>query len=249
MHRLCLLALALVLAAAAHAQDDPDAVAADRPGFGDGAAIVAQNRLQIEVGYAYTDADGATQHNIGQVAVRMGLMPRVELRVLLNSFVVVDTPDGNVTGQEDFTVGAKVRILTAASGLALSGQVSAFIPTGDDEFSNDKVVPELKLILDAPLTSTIGFSSNAGLTFDFDEGPNTFFTYVSLGAAMPGAEGLGVFAGLFSLFPEDADSDHGVDGGLVYLLNKATQVDVSFGTMLTDNQSDFFVGAGIARRF
>ena len=66
---------------------------------------------------------------------------------------------------------------------------------------------------------------------------------------VPGFEGLDAFAGFYSLFPRSADVANSLDGGFVYRLNNDTQLDVNLGFGLTPEAADFFIGAGIARRF
>lgn len=255
-----LLGLGLGWVWAAHAQGDPGAVAADRPGFGDGAAVVAPGRVQVEAGYSYTDLDRLTQHSLGQAVLRVGVVPGVELRALLNSFVILDGPGVDVNGLEDLALGAKVNLLTGDGQplglIGLTAIVHVTIPTGSDAFSNDHLRPDAKLALDLALTETVGLSANAGYAFDLAGEPETLYTtYLSLGAAVPGVEGASAFVGLFqltqstTLFFKEVQTDHGLDGGFTYLPNAATQLDVSVTLGLSDGVPEVAVGAGIARRF
>ncbi len=246
-----LLLSAAALPASALAQDD--AVASDRPGFGDGSAVVPPGRFQAEAGYAYTQTGDLDQHALGQLVLRLGVLDRIELRALLNSYVLLR---GAVeeSGFEDFVVGAKVNLLPGdgqpLGQPSVTAIVSAALPTGGEVFTNDDVRPEGKLALDLGLSETVAVSANAGYSFSLgDEANGLFFTYLSLGAALPDVEGLGVFAGLFSLFPDGGDSLHGLDGGLTFLPNVATQLDLNVGVGLSEGAPDFSIGAGVARRF
>lgn len=247
-----------------YAQDDPGAVAADRPGFGDGAAVVDPGRFQVEAGVAVAWTETARQHSIGQVLLRLGVLPRVELRAALNSYVVVRQDiacpfasevcdeSRQIDGFEDVLLGAKVRLLQGKriGKPTLTAIVGIGIPTGDDAFSTGDVRPEVKLALDLPLTDRIAFSGNGGYAFTPEDNlADDFFTYASLSVSLPGVEGLGLFAGIHSIFPEDFDPKHGLDGGVTYLLDPATQLDLNLGVGLTGDEPDFAVGVGVARRF
>ena len=239
-----------------------DTVVGDRPGFGDAASLVAPGRVQVEVGYTYADLGTSGQHTVGQAVVRVGVVGWVELRAGLNSYVVQERGciAGVICGQargydkgfEDFTVGAKVNLLqgTTPRQPVLTVLASAALPTGAEAFTGEVVRPTLKLALDLALNETVAFSANVGNTFRL--GGNlfeAFFTYVALGSSVSAVEGLGVFAGLYSFFPRGGDLANSLDGGLVYLLNENTQLDINLGVGLTPEAADLFVGVGVVQRF
>jgi len=260
---------------------DPGAVAADRPGFGDGAAVVAPGRFQVEAGYTVAHTERVRQHRIGQVVLRFGVSERLELHALLNSFVVLDYPPpppcpregsggtlpassfpGGCPGDsrdehgfEDQALGVKVNLLegsgTAPGQPMVTAIMNLALPNGNEEFSSNDLRPELKLAFDLALNRGLAFSGNAGYAFTFADGASDrFFTYASLAAAVPGVDGLSLFAGLYSLFPGiTGEAVHGLDGGVILLLNAATQVDVNIAVGLTDGAPRYAAGAGIARRF
>lgn len=228
-------------------------IASDRPGFGDGSAVMAPNRFQVETGYAFSDGGAVDRHAIGQVLLRLGVAPGVELRGAINSYVVTRGAVDE-SGFEDVSVGAKVN-LVAGDGAPLGRPnvtliAAAALPTGSDAFSGGVVAPQAKLALDWGLSGSTALSVNAGYAFTFEDADaNQFFTYVALGTAVPGAAGLGAFAGLYSLFPHTGDSAHGLDGGLTFLPAPDTQLDVSVGLGLTAGEPDVTLGFGIAHVF
>ncbi len=248
----CLLSFLAVLAGA-RSPAVAQSIASDRPGFGDGSAVMAPHRFQIETGYAFTEGGAVDRHTIGQVLLRLGVSSRVELRGGLNSYVVTRGPVDD-TGFEDFTLGAKVNLLPGdgqpLGAPTLTALVSATLPSGSDAFTGDVVHPQAKLALDWGLTDAVALSVNAGYDFTFeDTDGNQFFTYVSLGTGVPGVANLGAFVGLYSLFPHTGDTAHGLDGGFTFLPASATQLDVSVGLGLTDGEPDYALGLGVAHRF
>lgn len=260
------LLLGVLLVGPVQAQTNEHAVTADRPGFGDGAAVVVPGRVQVEAGYAFSRTDTTRRHSLGQVLLRVGVLPRVELRAALNSFVVFrqdltcpperDGCNGErptqVEGFEDIMLGAKINLLPGRTvgkpTLTVIGGVG--VPTGEEAFTVDRVRPEIRLALDLMLPQAVQFSGNAGYTFTLnDHRIDDFFSYVSLNAALPGREDLGVFAGIYSLFPRNFEPQHSMDAGFTYLPNAATQFDINVGLGLTHDAPDVVVGAGVARRF
>ena len=242
------------------------AVASDRPGFGEGAAVVAPGRFQIEAGYAFAWTDTTRRHSLGQVLLRLGLLPRVELRAALNSFVVFTRDPacsldgeacsrpgaGRSEGFEDLLIGAKVNLvrsnrigkpaLTAIAGLGL--------PTGDAAFSTDALRPEVRLALDLALSPLVHFSGNGGYTFTPEEnGVDVFFTSGALSVALPNVDGLGVFAGIYSLYPRNFEFTHGLEAGITYLPDPYLQLDLNAGLGWKGDGPDLVFGLGLARRF
>lgn len=237
-------------------------IAPDRPGFGDAASVVAPGDFQVEAGYTYTDLGLEDQHAFGQVLLRLGLARRVEVRVGLNSYVFQEqvcpaffpcAQDNEYDkGFEDLTLGAKVKLVEGSGDAqpVLTAIVGAAVPTGDEAFTADHVQPALTLALDLALSEAVAFSGNAGYTFTLgDDRVDEFVTYASLGAGIPGIDGLGIFVGLYTVFPRSGSVGNDLDGGLVYLFDTVTQFDLNLGLGLTQDEPDFFVGVGIARRF
>lgn len=228
-------------------------VVPDRPGFGDGSAIVAGGHIQVEAGYGFSDFGPARQHDFGQLLVRYGISERVELRGLLNSYSVLDNGDDE-QGLQDLALGAKVN-LVAGDGAVLGTPnvtliATAGLPTGNEAFTNDAVVTEVKLAADGVLAERLGIGANLGYSINVDDTDrNLVIAYVALGTTLPNQPDLGFFAGFYSLFPQEGDSTTGVDGGLTWLLNPQTQLDVNLGTGLGDNALDVAFGVGIAHIF
>jgi hypothetical protein len=245
----------LVLALGAPTTQAQDLIATDRPGFGDGAALVPHRTVQAEAGYAYAQTGDVDQHRIGQVLARYGLFPNLELRVQLNSYVVQRGPDAaaegvaDVSGVEDARLGVKVGLLRASAPLTLL--VTTSIPSGATEFTADDPQPEIKLAGDVPLTPQVAFSYNAGYLFtlgagDFDQATLT----ASLGSSLPAVEGMSAYVGYGGFFADGFETDtHYLEGGVTYRLGDVTQFDVNAGIGLNGESPDYFIGVGLARRF
>ncbi|QXD16998.1 transporter [Rhodocaloribacter litoris] len=237
------------------AQEAP--LSTDRPGFGDGSAVMAPGRIQIEGGYGYSEDGPVVFHALGQALVRIGVLPRVELRLGLNSFLIWDAADRSRSGFEDSMIGAKVGLLEG-DGVPLGRPsltliVLTSLPTGDDRLSADALQPEAKLAADWPLTDVLGLSANAGVASvanGADSREAQYTLTLPLGAGLPSVPGLGVYAGYrLQALPGLDTSRHDLEGGATYLLDPNTQLDVNFGAGVHPAGNDtFFVGLGVARR-
>ena len=247
-----LILLVLALGAGPAAAQVP--LSTDRPGFGDGAALVPQRSIQVEAGYAYAKTGDRSQHSIGQVLARYGLFPNLELRVQLNSYVVrrgaEEPPETeDVSGVEDARLGVKIGLLHGPAPLTLIATTS--VPSGANAFSANDPQPEVRLAGDLPLSPVLTLSMNAAYLFTLGEGDFDQAVFAaSLGAPVPGTDGASAYVGYGGFFADGFDRDtHFLEGGLTYLLGDRTQVDVNAGIGLNGIRPEYFVGAGLVRRF
>lgn len=245
-----LLVLVLVLGGVptAHAQ-----IAADRPGFGDGAATVAPGTAQLGLGYALDRetgrAPGETIHEFGQVLLRAGVTPALEVRGGVGSLKAT----GEGSGYEGLGLGAKLRFLRTPL-TSLSGVATTTVPVGTGEFEpgDRRARQEVKLAFDGALGDGLTLSVNGGASFFYDEGlqddqdPEALFIpSLSFGLS----ETTGAYVGYAGFYGKQANRNW-VEGGLTFTPNPYTQFDVNTGLRVDDNvDTGFFVGLGLATRF
>jgi hypothetical protein len=224
-------------------------ISADRPGFGDGTTTIAPGTVQAGLGYAF-NGNGLNSHELGQLLLRYGLTNGVEVRGGVGSYVINESPADD--GYAGTAVGAKVRLfrndLTALSGVATLG-----LPTGTGAFdtSDDRARQELKLAFEGALGEDITFSVNGGASFFYNSGVQDdravewlFIPTLSFSVT----ETTGAYVG-YAGFYDDGPNANWVEGGVTYLYNTDTQLDVNTGLRVDDNGDDFFLGVGVARRF
>src|SRR5688500_18432971 len=107
MHRPLVLSLllSLLLAGPVVAQEP---LITHRPDFTESASVVGRSRVQLEGGATLTRAGEVDELAVGEILLRIGIAPRLELRLGANSHVWIDGPDGELDGFEDATLGAKL---------------------------------------------------------------------------------------------------------------------------------------------
>lgn len=243
--------LLLSLAVLTPVQAQPDPIASDRPGIGDGAATVAPGRFQVETGYSYADLGAGTQHNFGELLFRYGVTSSFELRAAVNSFIV-QRGSVDADGFGDSGIGFKYNLVRGTGRPMGPPQLtllaSTSLPTGADAFGSDELQPTIKLTYDWPLSDVATLSANGGYTFPLDDaGHGQYILIGTLGVSFPGAEGLGAYAG-YAGFYDEMENQNYLEGGVTYLVNSNTQVDLN-GGLRVDGQDELFVGFGFAHRF
>jgi hypothetical protein len=229
----------------------------DRPDFTESAETVAPGRFQIESGYTFARVGDDKEHTLGELLLRVGLFQQVELRIAGNSYVWLESPDGDADGFEDMSVGAKIKLLDASEEFDLMRPNAAVIvatslPTGAESIGEDEPQPELKLALAWDLSERFSLGSNLNYAY-LNEGGDRFHQFsgsIALGFRL--TEQWGTYIEYFGFVPE---SDGGpntsyFNGGFTYLINEDLQLDARAGVGVWNGRSpDYFTGIGFAWRW
>ena len=248
MFRCLTLALVALVAPPILAQPLPDLVT-DRPDFTESAVVVPLGHVQVEGGMSFVEDDATDSFSGPELLVRWTLLPRFELRV--------GAPDYNdvegTTGFGDPSLGAKVQFGPFARW-DLGLIATASLPFGDDAFSSGSVDPELIVttayaqstrtayggqvavgrdgaadlwVFGATLVRSIGFPDDAFLFFD---------------------ERWGAFSELELTVPERGEAGVFLHLGCTVALSPNAQLDVHFGSGLTDAAPTSLLGVGFTVR-
>lgn len=246
----------LSLSAQAPPDDEEDTIATDRPDFTESSDTVPFKSTQIEVGYTAAHNGSSTLHTLGEVLLRVGLTPKAELRVYMNSLAILNTPGGNTRGFQDFAIGAKWKLNEATKGYGLrrpqtSLITAVYFPSGSSSFREHNAQASVKLCLGWDLAPkwTMGANmnyANVSLAGDrFDQ----FSASFTLGYAWN--KRISTFYEIYGFVPGgfQAGNNTYVDTGVAYLLNKTTQLDARVGFGLNGVDSDYFIGFGVSKRW
>jgi len=239
------LALALVIGIGAPAVVRAQ-ITADRPGFADGTATVAPGTVQGELGYAFSEAGGATAHEFGQVLLRTGLTDHVELRGGLGSYTV---NSGDDNGYDGASVGAKVTPLRTSTA-ALGAVATTTLPVGTTPGADDRARQTVKLAFDAALTDRLAIGVNSGASVYYSAGsqnerdPEGLFLAALGGSLTSSVDAFVGYAGFYG----KTDNRSWVEGGFTVLATSDTQLDVNGGVRVDGNEEAFFLGLGVAQR-
>ncbi len=247
-----LLALAVLAAGAVSAEDDP--LIADRPDFTDSPITITRGRTQIETGYTYTETGDLEERAIGELLVRIGWTEVVELRVGFNSRILVNGPGVDIAGNEDVSLGCKIRLSDPLPPGARLPQVAVIlattVPTGSDELSVSDPQPSAILALSWDRSERTSIGGSVGYARLGEKGARFGEISTSLSLGHDLSDRLGGFVEVYALARQEGRGNNQfVNAGLTWALSKDSQLDFRAGTGLDSDSADFFVGAGAALRF
>ena len=231
-------------------------ISAERPGFTNGADIVARGRVQFETGYTYYYNRGQKQHTVGDGGqIRLPVAPRLEIRFGIPAYLVQKGDGARVHGFADSTVAFKYQFLQANEKNRLI-PTSAFIgtleiPNGARDFRADDYQPTAAIENDWTISETLSVTADvvyvsvrqSGLRYGEWQGGVTLTKTLS--------PRYGTFAEVYRI----ADFGNGdtrttyFDGGLTYRVGANTIFDVNGGVGAFGTRDVWFLGTGIARRW
>lgn len=248
-------AVAVCLAvSAARAADPPggtldDPLIGDRPDFTESAVTVSPGRVQVEAGATYGEAGRDEALEIGEVLVRVGLLPRLELRIGLNSYARVDSGRRELSGLVDSSLGAKVA-LGEARGWTTAVLVATSLPTGSREFREPDLQPEAVFVAERDLSESVSLGTNFGYAYASADGRRVGEALGSAALGVAVTERVGAFFEVFGIVPlaSGEPETYFVDAGLTRSLSPDFQIDFRVGAGLNSAAADFFTGAGLVWR-
>jgi hypothetical protein len=257
-------------------QEDPDGpIDTDRPTFTPAHTVVPPGRLQFESGFTFdrrvTATTGSSVYDFPELAVRYGLMRRVELRTFWL---------GETFSQSTFRRGGSSRSSGVPSSmeagfkwqLLKSDSQRKWVPTtalitsiivpigGSSPQSPGTVEPFINLVYGWHPTEKLtlcGSTGYLGMREPSASGSNgatdSFERYhQSLAAFCAATERTTLFYEWYVLtFTNAADNRprHFMDGGLLYRLTPNIQLDLRAGFGLSGGGNEFFTGTGLSVRF
>lgn len=252
-------------AAAQAPEEAQEDVVTDRPDRTESAVAVAPGLFQVEGGWGFsrTADDGVEveEHGVGELLLRIGVVPRVEARVEFGGWRSRQTetasPGGgrDESGAADLSLGAKAELYETPGGstrIALLGAAS--IPTGEAPFTSDAVDPAVRAAVDHELPGPLSLGYNLGVEWETvpdSEGDDTLADLVyTVAVGLDLTSRLGAFVEGFgsAALSEGGAGETALDGGFTYLLRPNLQLDLSGGFGLDDDAEDWFVGAGATVR-
>ena len=229
----------------------------DRPDFTESPETVAPGRFQLEAGYTFTRRGDDKQHALGELLLRVGLWQQIELRLGGNSYVWLDSPDGDADGFEDLSLGVKIKLLEGSERFELTRPtvgviVATTLPTGADDLGEDEPQPEFILAMAWDLSERFSLGSNLNYAYASEDGDrfHQFSGSVALGITL--TEKWGTYIEYFGFVPESDDGPNTsfFNGGFTYLINDDLQLDARIGVGVFNGRSpDYFTGAGVSWRW
>jgi hypothetical protein len=241
------------LADAKSSNAEADELETDRPDFTEGPGVMAKGRVQVEAGETFGREDGVQSLSFGETLVRIGLSPRVELRVAANSYDLLRSGTDVSGGFEDMQVGLKFALLPEQHGWQpkLAVIMAATLPTGSVGMTAQETLPEVKVATGWDLTDRLALATNVNWSRTGDPGlvHDEWAASGSLGISL--TERIGMYVEAFSFFERAAgwhERDY-VNTGFTFTVTDNFQLDVRAGRGPSSAHGDFFTGVGFAHRW
>ena len=236
------------------AGDFTQPIETDRPTFSLSPNTIAKGRIQIETGYTFSFERASPDvhtHNFPETLVRIGLTERTEFRLEWPNLTFIDN-GRDVHGFNDLGLGFKVQVWQQQGlrpRLSFVGRLS--IPTGDKNFSSDKLDPIFRTILTYTLNERVGLFGTVNIGSPTSQGKRFVQVSSSLGLSAALRDRLTGFVEYFGLYPRDVASGSAnyLQTGVLYRLAYNLQLDARVGGGLNHGTDDFLTGAGISWRF
>ena len=231
----------------------------DRPDQTESSETVQPGSVQLEIGMTHAEKDDFEVDAIGETLVRIGLFPKLELRLGFDGFIDASLDLGSRSAEDDGTgdsgIGIKWKLAEEKGKrpqIAMICQTS--LPTGDDEFTSDNEEPAARLTFAHTLNEKWGVAYNlgvAGVTEVDGNGEHTLSVWqYTLTAGVGLSERLSAFFEVFGDVPLSAPGGpaNSFDCGLTWLLSPVMQLDLAAGTGLSEAADDWFVTCGFSVR-
>jgi hypothetical protein len=223
----------------------------DRPDFTESAVTITPGRVQIEAGLTRTSEGDVESTEVGEVLLRIGLLPALEARVGLGSWARIDAPAGDVDGLTDLDLGAKLALLEGAGArptVAVIGAVS--LPTGAEGVGSEEAEPVAILAAEWELTEAVGMGTNLGWSRPAG-GEGRFdraWISAALGVSLDDRWGWFLEGYGFGQEKDGGDATGHADTGVTYRVHDDLQLDARVGKSFRGEADDWFAGLGVVLR-
>ncbi|WP_230401597.1 transporter [Hanstruepera ponticola] len=243
-------------ASLAQEKESIGALETDRPDATEASSTVPQGYLQVETGGFYQTFEKnqikTENFTYNTTLVRYGLSDNFELRLGWNlqedvTHINGQKLDNVLSGFSPLLLGMKVYI-TEEKGwipeISLIGHV--FLPlTASTDYRPETTGVDFRFSLAHTLSEKSSLGYNLGMAWGNDSPEASYIYTIAYGYSI--SEKFGAYVELYGDLPEDSQANHLWDAGLTYLVSNDLQLDMSFGTSITEGQ-DLLLSAGLSFR-
>ncbi len=239
----CLLVQSLTVIA--QEQDRLNELTVDRPGIAEAPYTVLPKHYQFETGFDYYQRTTGEIYFLPVSLFRTGISKSAELRISIKN-IHDETTQQKLNGISPLTIGIKTHIIKQDGWIPETDILADVVfPLGKSDLHPDNLGHDIFLLFENDLSSKIAFNYNVGLIWDGNTNQNIFassFCFNYLATARTD-----FFIEYFNYLKSDA-SEHGIDGGLTFLLWPLVQADFSAGISLVEGNTNHFISSGISFR-
>jgi len=252
-----LLLLMLSCCLKVHAQSAPDQgpeIVTDRPTITPAPFVVPVNYVQAENGLALRKEHSGGSFNVPQTQVRLGVLPRTELRLAVPNYFLVRGGGEEISAVADMAIGAKIQLGPLPGKIDLAVIPGFTVPTGSGPLTTGAVDPFVQVTASRRVSPnwTVGSAHSIFMQTEAEETEaaglvtskkNVIYqpTFVAFRKLGPRADLFSEYAGNFT---KGQLSDQIVDVGAVYRFRRNQQLGVRLGAGLTKASPTAFLELG-----
>ncbi len=236
---------------------DKEPLVTDRPDATESSVTVGDGTLQIETGFIFEDYTSSSidytqqDFHIATTLFRYGIGTDFELRLhgKVQSRIIESYNNTEIySGLNNVSVGMKYQFYGSTDG-ETNGAVlaTAILPVGSSEFTSSSIEPALLIALSEDLSELFSIGTNFGGIYLSDESELVYLYSLALGIGI--SEKVGGFVELFGGIRSSISPENFLDGGFTYLVDSDIQFDISAGTRIFFEDTNWFVNSGVSIRF
>jgi Putative MetA-pathway of phenol degradation len=226
----------------------------DRPDQTESAVTVPKKWIQLEFGFgkqANNSSENEYQHPT--LLSKYGISKRFELRLITT--VQTNTDNSNPvlkqsnTGLVPVEIGTKIALWEEKKMLPKTSLLFHLtIPKlASKKFKADKLAPNFRLSMQHTISKLIGIGYNLGAEWDGFSNEATWLYTLSPGFNI--ANKWYVYIEAFGFISKNNKSQHSLDGGIAYYINRSFKIDLSSGFGISKEAPDWYVAIGASFRF
>ncbi len=222
-----------------------DTIETDRPDFTETSTLVPTGSLQLESGYTFSAIEESQEHAFGEILLRFDTkIPHLEGRIGLPSFHKTQDSNNSASSFDEISFGVKYAWIEPQNNLSFCTISSISFP-----FDRNPE-PEIKGCLGIDFNDDLRLSTNLNLTAISEQ---TFYylqSALSFSLGKTWTEHWGTYIEWYGTLPEThlGHIQHIFNGGVTYLINPDTQLDLRLGTGFSNRNPDYFIGIGFSNR-
>lgn len=235
------------------ASDDTEQIEAERPGFTNGTATVIAGHFQVETGFAFSrDGDTRDMRINDGAQLRYPLNNHSEVRLGLPAYSRQRGGGAQASGFDDIAISYKNRFVESRKNRPSFAVIAATtLPTGAKSIGARRAQPQVALEAQGDFTDVLSW--NADIVYARASGDAGTYGETSGGLTLYYAPDgrLGFFAEVYRISATDLNGGNNnyYDGGVTYLIDNNTQLDLSAGRDFKASHNNYFLAFGIAHRY
>lgn len=227
-------------------QDQMTEMTVDRPGFAETPYTVSRGVFQLEIGFDYFNRYNSSLYNLPTALLRAGINKKYEVRLALQQSR--DNGRGNAEmGIAPISLGIKRHVVQQNRKIPeIDILANAIIPIFNSPLFSKNWGYEFLLLFENDFYPNSAINYNVGFTWDKTYGQSVFTTNFCYNY-LPSPR-TGLFIEYFGFMPGTQPAEHGLDGGITYLLWRNLQMDFSVGISRVATNQNIFVSSGFSIR-